>query len=213
MLVVVGGHSRNIGKTSVIAGIIAAVPEAGWTAVKITQFGHGICAAAGKACDCGTSPEHPFSITEETRASHTDTGRFFAAGAAKSYWVRTAQGNMAAALPSLERIFSSSANVIVESNSLLQFVRPDLYLAVTDFGKSDFKESARRFLDRADALVVVNAKATVPSWDRVAHSQWNSKRQFHVTAPAYTSDELAAFVRLRLSAAFGGQGRTERDAF
>ena len=33
MLVVVGGHSRNVGKTSVAAGLIAATRELGWTAL------------------------------------------------------------------------------------------------------------------------------------------------------------------------------------
>ena len=42
-LVVVGGHSRNVGKTSVVAGLIAALPEFKWTAMKITQYGHNVC--------------------------------------------------------------------------------------------------------------------------------------------------------------------------
>ena len=45
MIVVVGGHTRNIGKTSLAAGIVAAFPEMHWTAFKITQFGHGVCSA------------------------------------------------------------------------------------------------------------------------------------------------------------------------
>ncbi len=44
MLVVVGGNSRNIGKTSVAASIIRGTVELGWTALKITQYGHGRCA-------------------------------------------------------------------------------------------------------------------------------------------------------------------------
>ena len=70
MLVVVGGHSRNIGKTSVVAGLIAALPEFGWTAVKITQYGHGICSANGEACDCATA-DHTIAVSEER---HPDSG-------------------------------------------------------------------------------------------------------------------------------------------
>ena len=47
-VIVVGGHSRSVGKTSVVAGIIAALPEMRWTAAKITQYGHGICSANGE---------------------------------------------------------------------------------------------------------------------------------------------------------------------
>jgi hypothetical protein len=44
--------------------------------------------------------------------------------------------------------------VIVESNSLLQFIRPEIYLVVLDPQQEDFKDSARMFLHRADAFVL-----------------------------------------------------------
>ena len=42
-IVVVGGNSREIGKTSVVVGLIRALRHRNWTAIKLTQFGHGIC--------------------------------------------------------------------------------------------------------------------------------------------------------------------------
>ncbi len=58
--------------------------------------------------------------------------------------------------------------VIVESNSLLQFLKPSLYFAVVDPAKEDFKDSARAALDRADALVLRGSSdvlaAAGPSW-------------------------------------------------
>ena len=42
-IVVIGGHSRNVGKTSVVAGLITRLRELDWLAIKITQFGHGVC--------------------------------------------------------------------------------------------------------------------------------------------------------------------------
>jgi hypothetical protein len=44
-------------------------------------------------------------------------------------------------------------NVIVESNSLMQFVKPSLYVAVLDPEREDFKDSARLMLDRADVFL------------------------------------------------------------
>ena len=58
------GTSRNIGKTSVVAGLIAAMPEMRWTAFKVTQFGHGMCSANGEPCDCETA-EHTLAVSEE----------------------------------------------------------------------------------------------------------------------------------------------------
>src|SRR6185503_15302601 len=102
-MVMVGGHTRNIGKTSVVEGIIRAMPEMSWTAVKITQFGHGVCSLDGEACECAVT-EHQFSISEERKKdSGTDTARFFAAGARRSLWVRTMQGDLVSALPALKQ--------------------------------------------------------------------------------------------------------------
>ena len=98
-IVVIGGHSRSVGKTSVVAGLISALPEFAWTAFKITQYGHGICSAKGQACDCATG-DHSWAITEEkNRNGDSDTSRFLAAGAERVWWVRTEQGRLAEAMP------------------------------------------------------------------------------------------------------------------
>ncbi len=41
MLVVVGGNSRNIGKTSVAASIIRGTVQLGWTALRLRSMGTG----------------------------------------------------------------------------------------------------------------------------------------------------------------------------
>src|ERR1700751_392197 len=149
-LIVIGGHSRSVGKTSVVAGLIAALPEYQWTALKITQYGHGICSADEQACDCATG-DHSWAVSEERDGSgQSDTSRFLVAGAVHSWWVRTEQGRLAEAMPTLRQKIADAANVIFESNSVLKFLRPDLYLTVLDPGTPDFKASAQQFLDRAD---------------------------------------------------------------
>ena len=156
MIVVVGGHSRNIGKTSVVCGIVRALPDANWTALKITQYGHGVCSHEGQPCECA-DPIHPVAITEETgRAPGTDSGRFLAAGARRAFWLRTPAGKLGDAMPRIRRMLADAENLIVESNSLLGFLKPDVCLMVLNGAVKDFKLSSRRFLDRADALVVTS---------------------------------------------------------
>ncbi len=175
-LVVVGGHTRSIGKTQLVCDIIAAFPNTKWIAGKITQYGHGVCAQNGENCDCAPE-EHVCALDWETRAdTGTDSARFLAAGAKRSFWLRTKQGYLAEGLPLLrhaleevareaepfgyaqgKRVASEegkSTAVILESNSLLQFVKPSLYFAVIDPLREDFKESAQIALDRAHALVL-----------------------------------------------------------
>src|SRR5579864_7449066 len=151
MLIVVGGHSRSVGKTSVVAGLIAALPQFHWTAMKITQYGHGICSANGKPCECACD-DSSWAITEERDWSgKSDSSRFLVSGAKRSLWVRTRQGMLAEAMPRIREELAGSANAILESNSILRFLRPDLYLTVLDAATPDFKLSAQQFLDRADA--------------------------------------------------------------
>ena len=212
MLVVVGGHTRNIGKTSVVAGLIAALPDLHWTAVKITQYGHAVCSSAGEPCECAAQdPAHPYAVSEECdRISGTDSSRFLAAGAERAYWVRTAAGQLGHALPSLRTILETSTHAIVESNSILQFFRPDLYLAVMDFASADFKPTSLTYLDRADAVVLIDRGASRASWSQVSQKLWRSKRRFSVQPPQYVTEAMAAFVRGRAnSSAASTRGTTD----
>lgn len=203
-VIVVGGHTRNIGKTSVVAGLIAALSEMRWTAVKITQYGHGICSANGEACDCATA-DHMIAVSEERqRDSGTDSSRYLAAGAEHSFWVRTQQGELHEAMPKVRRLVAAAENVIIESNSVLRFLKPDLALSVLDPSVQDFKPSALRFLDRVDALIMP-ASAALP--DMAGRAPWNGvsaqlvarKRRLYFEAPVYFTPEMAAFVQDHLA--------------
>ena len=166
-LIVVGGHTRSIGKTQLVCDVISAFRPANWIAGKITQYGHGVCAQNGENCDCAPD-EHVCAINWEVQAdTGTDSARFLAAGARRSFWLRTKQGFLAEGLPLLRAALQETLAdakgdlppLIVESNSLLQFLRPSLYFSVVDPAKEDFKDSARVALDRADALVLPDLTA------------------------------------------------------
>jgi hypothetical protein len=206
-IIVIGGHSRSVGKTSVVAGLISALPEFNWTAVKITQYGHGICSANGEACDCATA-DHSWAISEERdRSGDSDTSRFLVAGAVHALWARTEQGRLAEAMPALRQRLEGSSNVIIESNSVLKFLRPDLYLTVLDPGTADFKNSAREFLDRAHAVILHEAPQGA-AWQAVSLKPVAERPIFRVSPPPYVSPEIVEFVRTSLTARIE-QRRTE----
>jgi len=111
----------------------------------------------------------------------SDSSRFLAAGAERAFWLRTKQGHLAEGMPLLREALArlrngrddftergggakpllesetgdapKALNVIIESNSLMQFVRPSLFVTVLDRAKGDFKDSARQMLDRADVFL------------------------------------------------------------
>jgi len=150
-----------------VVDLIRAFPQAAWTAVKITQYGHGVCSVHGEPCDC-TPRDHAVALDEEhDRTNRTDTSRFLVAGAARSLWLRTPQRELAGGMPLLREALKGAENVILESNAILQLLRPELYLVVLDASQSDFKATARRYLDRADAYVLRSALAKSP-WPEVS---------------------------------------------
>lgn len=194
-VVVIGGHSRSVGKTSVVAGLIAALPEFRWTALKVTQYGHGVCSADGQACDCATD-DHAWAITEERNANgDSDTSRFLGAGAVRAWWVRTEQGRLAEAMPGVRAKLAGAENVIFESNSVLKFLRPDLYLTVLDPTNTDFKNSAREFLDLANAVILHETKQGESVWTGVSLKPVGDKPVFLITPPPYITPEIVEFVR------------------
>src|SRR5947208_13861438 len=187
-IVVIGGHSLNIGKTSVVAGLISALRSYEWTAFKVTQFGHGRCSLNGKPCHCATA-DHTWAISEEKdRSGKSDSSRFLAAGAKRSFWVRTEQGRLAEAMPSVMRRLADSENAILESNSILKFLRPDLYLTLLDPSVQDFKASALAALGRADALLVNgDDNGNTSKWGGISIAGIASRRVFRIHPPEYVT--------------------------
>jgi hypothetical protein len=205
-LIVIGGHSRSVGKTSVVAGLIAALPEYHWTALKITLYGHGVCSMDGEPCHCATE-DHSWAISEELdRSGESDTARFLAAGAAHAWWVRTEQGRLAEAMPAVRGKLAASENAILESNSILKFLRPDLYLTVLDPATADFKKSAQEFLDRADAVILHHSETTDAAWRQISLKPVAQRPMFRITPPPYVTPQIIEFVRLKLTSE-GTEGR------
>lgn len=197
-VVVIGGHTRNIGKTSVMAGLIRGLGSLQWTAVKITQYGHGICSLDGEACGCAPG-EHSFALTEERNVrGRADTCRYLAAGARRSLWLRVRQGELAEAFPSLQRALSTDDRVIIESNSILGFLRPQIYLVVLDSSAPDFKSSALEYLGLADAFVPIESRFDARAWPALPAHILASKPVFPVAQGHYYSRDLCRFVSEKL---------------
>ena len=91
---------------------------------------------------------------------------------------------------------AKAQDIILESNSVMRFVRPDLYLVVLDPATEDFKSSAREYLDRADAVLLHTASET--SWKDVSLKPVVNRPTFRVNPPHYVTPELVEFVRTHI---------------
>jgi hypothetical protein len=159
-IIVVGGSNRGVGKTALVSGLIAALPEYRWTAVKITSHEHKQPVSPGRANSAeGKTPDVPHALrsplfrhlfekrTGETArerepqagnsvwedtvpGEETDTSRYLSAGAARAFLVTATDGDLSGPLNQLWPRFGRGTNLIFESNSVVHHVRPDVCLLI-----------------------------------------------------------------------------------
>jgi hypothetical protein len=186
-----------------VAGLIRKMRDRRWTALKITQYGNGVCAnhIGTAACGCEPATGEEFALSEEYEAGSTDSGRFLAAGAERSFWLRVPSGELPRAAGMVKKILAQGENAIVESNGVMELVVPDVFLMVLDFSCEDFKASSLRFMDRADGFVVIDRGINAPLWDEVARGMWDGKPRFLVKPPRYVTLAVADFVKGKISPA------------
>lgn len=139
-LVVVGGHSRHVGKTSVVSEILRCLQPSEWAAVKISSHSHGTAAGL---------------IEEEgDAASASQAARYLRAGARRAFLMRATNEQFPAAAEPILRMVASGRSIIVESNRLVAHCRPDLVIFVVAPGIADWKPSSAICLRSADAVVM-----------------------------------------------------------
>ena len=150
-LVVVGGQTKNVGKTTLVCNIIQAFPQIRWTAVKISNHAH-----APEDCERVQAGAGWTIWQQRPTNDHTDTARFLRSGAERGLLI------LHAGKPALREACTclahdcSAGGVIVESASAAQFLDHDLLLMLLDPAHEDLKESARRQFDRVDAFLFRN---------------------------------------------------------
>ncbi len=172
--VVVGGSARNVGKTSMICGLISAMPECPWTVVKITSHDHG-----------KTAP-----IWEETQAGQgTDTSRYLAAGARRALLVTAPDGNIPIA--DLRAAVGDDRWLIFETNQIQSLHRRDVVLALIGPEETEAKPSFAAVVRRADALVYTGFGPGPTLQD-------DTRPVFVLPEPHHISPELIQWMRARL---------------
>src|ERR1017187_6686031 len=201
-IVVIGGQAKDVGKTGAVCALISALPERRWTAIKISS-------AHGGSERRAAAVTRVMAIAEERDpTTGTDSSRYLAAGAARAFWVRTAQGQLAQAMPGIGAAMAAAENVILESNSILGWLQPDLYATVLDPRIAAFKASALRYLDRADAILLCAGTMQQPGWSGVSLKSMEHTPTFRVAPPCYDSVEFNSFVARKL--AIGGKSSLPR---
>lgn len=178
-IIVVGGGGRGVGKTALACGLIRALPEIAWTAVKITSHAHG-----------NSAP-----IWEETNAGQdTDTARYLAVGAKRALLVTAGDAELSPIVQQILKQTLPSAGVIFESNRVLRCVTADLCLAAALSLRGERKPSFDLVEQRMDAMVELAGHDHVIRGERLG---------FHLVSFERVSAPMIAWLRERLEGTAG----------
>ncbi len=133
----------------------------GWEAIKLTRGHYRSCGKDPAAC-CVSDLLRDEPVVRSGREANyeagKDTGKFWDAGASNVHWVIVNDDQVEQGLKeALARVKSGA--VLIEGNSFLNYVTPDLAVmcARSDGGK--IKPSARRGLKKSDLLYISSLNA------------------------------------------------------
>ena len=196
-----GGQARKVGKTSIIAGLIRGLNKIAWTAVKISHH-DGNADLQDMPLTDDLPPHLDFLLSEERDPKgHGDTSLYLAAGARRALWLRARGRGLAQALPGLLEALDGDEHVIIESNSLLGFVKPAVFLMVISESERNIKASARQFFARADAFVAVRPDRGPHARPATSLQMPEGKPVFSVSLGDWPDPALCSFVGERLALA------------
>jgi hypothetical protein len=215
-IVAVSGLSSNTGKTTLACELLARLP--GWEAIKLTRGHYRSCGKDPNGCCVSELIRDEPLIRSGRDANYEfgkDTGRFWDAGATNVHWVIVGEDQVEDGIKqALARV--KSAGVVVEGNSFLDFVEADFAIICARAGENRLKSSARRTLERADALYL----STIDDSDRATaiarFEEWRASltRELNLDqTEIFTLDGIPQLIeRILLSAAAGRRFRPEHQS-
>jgi molybdopterin-guanine dinucleotide biosynthesis protein len=197
-IVAVCGLSSNTGKTTLVCELLGRLP--GWEAIKLTRGHYRSCGKDPQGC-CVSDLLRDEPLIRSGRAANyevgKDTGRFWDAGASNVHWVIVGEDQVEDGLKqALSRV--NAAGVVVEGNSFLDYVAADFALMCARAGENKIKTSARRTLDKADALFLSTIDDCDSTTARARFDEWRAglTTEFSLDGlPVFTRDNIPGIVR------------------
>ncbi len=154
---VIGSYARNSGKTGFSQKLINSIKQ-DVVALKVTIIKKGekagICPRGGEGCGVCSSLKENFELTEETkRDGLKDTSKLLIAGASKVYWLRVKEDSVLEGLNLFLNKIDDSTSVICESNSIMKYINPAVFILLKSKTGKTRKESALNVESKADLIV------------------------------------------------------------
>jgi molybdopterin-guanine dinucleotide biosynthesis protein len=132
----IGGAYSGSGKTHVASCLLEILR--GWGAIKYTRTSL-----------YSSITDDPAVLSEKGK----DTQRFLDAGAAKVIWVQSPPAELAIVLPMALDMLSSLQGVLIEGNSAVNVLQPDIIIFMCGEDSQQFKDSAYKILRNSQAVM------------------------------------------------------------
>lgn len=143
----VGGHSRGVGKTALVVELLRGLDWPLVATVKVSAHRHGIATVIHE---------------DHTPSPHTSTGRCLEAGADRAFLCRCPDNRLEDAARLVRELCEGGSDVIVESNRMAAWVEASLTFFVASDRIADWKTSSAVCLPQADAVVMSAHTRFVP---------------------------------------------------
>ncbi len=179
----IGGAHSGAGKSTYASLLLQHLR--GWGAIKYTKTG------------LYTSIIDDLKILSE---DNKDTRRFLDSGAERVLWVQSPPSDLEDVLPMAVERLSDLKGIIVEGNSAIEFLEPDIILFIFGSDPAVIKEDARRLLGKADVVVAGEGAfpGAIEESRRFSRSPHDNRTLIaHVTKMIETKEKIASALRER----------------
>jgi hypothetical protein len=195
-IVTVSGFSSNVGKSALVCELLQRL--AGWEAIKVTRGHYRSCGRDPNGC-CVSDLLKDEPVIRSGRAANyesgKDTGMFWDAGAANVHWVIVKDGQMEQGIrEALARV--EAPGVVIEGNSFVKYVEPDLLLMCARSSGGKIKSTARRALLKTHFLYLSSlTNGSARALEEFAHWRASLPNDLHLRdLPLITRDDLAKVI-------------------
>ena len=210
IIVAVSGLSSNTGKTTLVCELLKRLP--GWEAIKLTRGHYRSCGKDPSGC-CVSDllRDEPLirSGRKENYEAGKDTGRFWDAGAANVHWVIVGEDQVEDGIKkALSRV--TTEGVVVEGNSFLDYVTADFSIICARAGENKMKASARRTLEKSDAVYLSTIDDGDGAMSRERFDEWRAGLAIELdfdSRPVFTQQDIPELVT-QIRASQAGSLRT-----
>jgi len=140
IIIGVGGAHSGAGKTT-YASLLRRKFQ-GWGAIKYTKT----------ALYSSVVDESGILLTDDK-----DTKRMLDSGAERVLWIQAPPSELGEVLPMAVERLSDLKGIVVEGNSAIEFLRPDIIIFISGSDPQKIKETGEKILKNADAVIFENS--------------------------------------------------------